>query len=374
VIDTRRCAGAGAAVLLLVLVIVLGSASGGVFVQRTTKVTRTALIASDSRCDVSSAGQFVYHWPIKPFGRQHPVRGGFADPRTLVREAAVGADSSRSAGSFTFHNGIDIYARTGTPVYPVVSGTVARRLYSDEVSVETNDERVFQYFHIRPRVRVGARVIADRTVLGRVLPGWLHVHLTEIDVFRVHNPLDPGHLEPYADHTAPSVDGLAFSAADGHTISPQKLTGDVSVAANAEDLPPIPVPGEWFGFPVTPAVISWRITTPGGQVVVPETIVADFRHTEPRNAEFWRIYAPGTYQNFPRFGRRSYFHLPGRYMFDLTPSLFRTERFPNGHYLLTADVADVCGNHGSLTESIRIDNPAGATSSGRSRVRAVGFG
>jgi hypothetical protein len=357
VIDTRRCAGTGAAVLVLVLVIVLGSASGGVFVQRAAKVTRTALIASDSRCNPSPAGRLVYHWPIKPFGRQHPVRGGFADPRTLVREAAVGADSSRSAGSFTFHNGIDIYARTGTPVYPVVSGTVARRLYSDEVSVETNDERIFQYFHIRPRVRVGERVVADRTMLGRVLPGWLHVHLTEIDLFRVHNPLDPGHLEPYADHTAPSVDGLAFSAADGHGISPQKLAGDVSVAANAEDLPPIPVPGEWFGFPVTPALGSWRMTTRGGTTVVPETIVADFRHTEPRNGEFWRIYAPGTYQNFPHFGHRSYFHLAGRYMFDLTPSPLETGRFRNGNYVLTVVVADVCGNRGSFSEPIRIDNP-----------------
>lgn len=358
-IDTKRYTRAGAAILVLALVTVLGSASAAVFAQQATKITRTARVASDSRCDVSSAGQFVYHWPIKPFGRQHPVRGGFADPRTLVREAAVGADSSRSAGSFTFHNGIDIYARTGTPVYPVVSGTVARRLYSDEVSVETNDGRVFQYFHIRPRVRVGDRVVADRTVLGRVLPGWLHVHLAEIDVFRVHNPLDPGHLEPYVDHTAPSVDGLAFSAADGHTISPQKLTGDISVAASAEDLPPIPVPGEWFGFPVTPALVAWRMTTAGGTTVVPETIVADFRHTEPRNAEFWRIYAPGTYQNFPRFGHHSYFHLPGRYMFDLTPSLLETGRFPNGNYVLTVVVSDVCGNRGSLSVPIRIDNPTG---------------
>jgi uncharacterized cupredoxin-like copper-binding protein len=46
VIDTRRCAGAGAAVLLLVLVIVLGSASGGVFVQRTTKVTADAAMTA----------------------------------------------------------------------------------------------------------------------------------------------------------------------------------------------------------------------------------------------------------------------------------------------------------------------------------------
>jgi hypothetical protein len=242
-------------------------------------------------------------------------------------------------------------------VYPVVSGTVARRLYSDEVSVETTDGRIFQYFHIKPRVRVGGRVIADRTVLGRVRPGWLHVHLAEIDFFRVHNPLDPGHLEPYADHTTPSVDGLAFSSADGDAIPPQELAGDISVAANAEDLPPIPVPGEWLDFPVTPALVSWRMTTASGKTVVPERVIADFRHTEPRNSEFWRVYAAGTYQNFPHFGHRSYSHLPGRYVFNLTPRLLQTRRFPNGRYVLTAVVADVCGNRGSLSEPVRIDNP-----------------
>jgi hypothetical protein len=350
------------AVFALVLMVALGSthrlARGGVFEER-AHVTRTSAVAKDSPCAHPQLGRLVYHWPIKPFGRQHPVRGNFADPRTLAREAAFGADSPRSPGSFTFHNGIDIYARTGTAVYPVVSGTVERRLYADEVSVETNDGRIFQYFHIRPRVQVGAHVVAYRTLLGRVLPEWLHIHLSEIDVFRVHNPLDPGHLEPYADHTTPSVDALSFSAADGHAVSPQRLTGDVIVAANAEDLPPIPVPGEWFDLPVTPALISWRMTTTGGRIVVPETIVADFRHTEPRNSDFWRVYAPGTYQNFPRFGHRSYFHLPGRYLFNLTPTPIDTGRFPNGNYVVTAVVADVCGNRGSLSESIQIDNPNG---------------
>lgn len=359
----RAVAVADLAVFALVLVGALGSthrsAHGGVFEDRALRVARTSLVARDSPCAHPPIGRLVYHWPIKPFDRQHPVRGGFADPRTLAREAALGADSPRSAGSFTFHNGIDIYARTGTAVYPVVSGTVDRQLYADEVSVETNDGRVFQYFHIRPRVRVGARVVADRTLLGRVLPDWLHVHLSEIDFFRVHNPLDPGHLEPYTDHTTPSVDALVFSAADGHAISPQKLAGNVLVAANAEDLPSIPVPGEWFDFPVTPALVSWRLTTTGGRIVVPETIVADFRHTEPRNSDFWRVYAPGTYQNFPRFGRRFYFHLPGRYLFNLTPTPIETGRFPNGHYVLTAAVADICGNRGSLSESIQIDNPNG---------------
>jgi murein DD-endopeptidase MepM/ murein hydrolase activator NlpD len=55
--------------------------------------------------------------------------------------------SSRSrlvtAGSFTFHNGVDISAPTGTPVYPVVSG-IAHVNSGDLVAVTTNDRRAFQ--------------------------------------------------------------------------------------------------------------------------------------------------------------------------------------------------------------------------------------
>ena len=32
---------------------------------------------------VNGSESFAYHWPIKPFDRQHPIRGAFGDPRTL---------------------------------------------------------------------------------------------------------------------------------------------------------------------------------------------------------------------------------------------------------------------------------------------------
>lgn len=139
-------------------------------------------------------------------------------------------------------------------------------------------------------------------------------------------------------------------------ISTPRTRGRVQIAADAEDRTPLAVPGIWFGFPVTPAVVAWRLARPDGRVVEPERIVADFRHTEPDNNDFWRVYAPGTYQNFPVFGHRYYWHRPGQYLFRLTPQGLDTPRLRDGTYLLTVNVADVCGNRGSLTESIRIAN------------------
>src|SRR5437762_1231281 len=67
-----------------------------------------------------------YHWPVKPFDRQHPVRGAFGDPRTLVVDEPFGVTRPYDGGAYSFHNGIDIVAARGTPVYPVVSGRVVK--------------------------------------------------------------------------------------------------------------------------------------------------------------------------------------------------------------------------------------------------------
>jgi len=79
------------------------------------------------------------------------------------------------------------------------------------VIVATNDFHTFQYFHLTPRVRPGQHATADRTILGTVKPRWFHVHFSEIDGARVHNPIDPGHLDPYHDHTIHQVNELDFT-------------------------------------------------------------------------------------------------------------------------------------------------------------------
>jgi murein DD-endopeptidase MepM/ murein hydrolase activator NlpD len=339
----------------LVLVAVVAGAVWATGARGGGGVAQAAARASPAVCERPRLGRLAYGYPVRPFGRQHPIRGNFGDPRTLVGESGFGADTPRSPGSFTFHNGVDISAPTATAVYPVVSG-VARIGYADEVIVVTADGRRFQYFHIRPAVRPGQRVTAYRTLLGRILPGWGHVHLTEIDGFRVHNPVDPGHLEPYRDQTSPAVDALLFSSENGQALDPQKLRGRVLIAANARDTPPLPVPGPWFDFPVTPALVAWRLATAKGRIVLPERVTVDFRHREPPNRDFWRVYAAGTYQNFPVFGHRYFFRRPGRYLFNLTPTPLDTRRLPDGDYILTVAAADVCGNRGSLSERVRIRN------------------
>ena len=124
-----------------------------------------------------------YQSPVKPFDRQHPVRGSFGDPTDGLQGVP---DSSRRAhrwpGESSLHRGIDIVAPDGSLVYPVASGTVTHVDTRDHwVKVDSGGGRVFEYWHIHAMVSVGAHVEASRTVLGHIMRGSGHVHLTELE-------------------------------------------------------------------------------------------------------------------------------------------------------------------------------------------------
>jgi hypothetical protein len=304
----------------------------------------------------------AYPWPLKPFDSQHPIRGSFGDPRTLFEEPLY-LDGINGPGSFTFHNGLDISAPDGTDVYPVVSG-IAHLLDGTAVSVETLDRRVFQYFHVVPRVVDGERVRARETVLGSVEAPYGHVHLSEIDGTRITNPLLPGHLTPYRDRTRPIVDGVELRNTAGRRISPLGVCGGVTIVAGAEDTPPLPVPGTFAGLPVAPALVTWQLVRIGRSVVVPTTVVADFRRTLPPPRDFWSVYARGTYENAPRFGREQFNAMPGRFLFMLDGAL-DTKKLPNGLYAVHVAAKDERGNTGTLTQRFWILNaptPSGCRS------------
>src|SRR5215207_4306150 len=154
----------------------------------------------------------AYGWPVKPFDEQHAVRGNFGDPRTLFSAPPTSVGLFHGAGTFSFHLGVDISAPDGTAVYPVASGTVSR-VKTQTVVVDAGSDR-FEYWHVKANVRVGQRVTARSTVLGHVVRGAGHVHLTEVAAGWVTNPLLRGHLTPYRDTTVPQVASVRIQSSD----------------------------------------------------------------------------------------------------------------------------------------------------------------
>jgi hypothetical protein len=297
----------------------------------------------------------AYPWPVKPFTKQHPVRANFGDPRTIFL-LPLFDDGIDGPGDFQFHNGIDISAPDGTEVYPVMSGT-AKLINGLAVGVDTGTGRSFQYWHIVPVVLDGEHVVAGQTVLGYVAHSYGHVHLSEFRGGRIWNPLSKGGIAPYRDTVKPTVSSILFRAWNTlPELDPLGLCGKISIVAEAYDMPQLKVTGTFAGFPVAPALVTWTLRRVAGELIVPPTVAVDFRGTLPSAADFWDVYARGTYQNAPRFERRQFNLMPGRFLFQLTKQGLDTRTLPNGVYQVTVQASDIRGHARSLSRRFTIVN------------------
>ncbi len=292
--------------------------------------------ATTSVAVASSAGAGCtggYGWPVKPFDRAHPIRGAFGDPRTVFDGASSAKTVLAADGRFSFHHGVDISAPDATPVYAVASGTVVRT-HGNRVTVDCGNGRIFEYWHLEPATRVGRHAEAGKTLLGYIQEKREHVHLRHIEAGRSVNPVAGNRLTPYSDSTVPEV--LRISARrDGHRIA---------FVARAVDMPSLPVPGRWHGFPVTPALVTWRIQTRGGRVVVPTRVARDVRETIPSGDQFWTTFARGSHQNWPVFTDGKARGMTGRYVFRLTSGWLDTRGLADGRYVLVVVAQDTEGN------------------------------
>jgi hypothetical protein len=310
-------------------------------------------------CCAGSAS--AYPWPFKPFDAQHPIRGFFGDPRT-VYENGILSGAFDGPGFISFHQGVDIAAANGTPIYAVANGTV-HYLGAATLNLVTTHGVTFQYFHIIPTVGEAQQVRVSKTILGYVQPPYGHVHLTEIDGIHAVNPLQKGHLTPYRDHTTPKVREIAVRNQSGDVQTPIGLCGRVELDVDAYDTQPVLVPGTYRNLPASPAFVQWSLQRVGGKAVVPLTTIWDVRKTLPGNAQFFKYYAKGTYENSPRFGDQQYAGMPGRYLYLLAGN-FDTTGVANGNYQITVRVADIRGNRSTSTQRISILNAKSGTCPG----------
>jgi hypothetical protein len=298
----------------------------------------------------------LYGWPVKPFDKPHPIRGSFGDPRTVFRGPNVEGTLLEGDGGFSFHQGVDISAPDGSPVYAVASGTVTRAR-GGRVTVDCGSGRSFQYWHIDPVARVGQHAVAGKTLLGFIQPKREHVHLTHLEKARAVNPAARGRLTPYRDATAPDVLGVAISHGGLDLGATERdVSGRVYLVAETTDMPALPVPGRWHGFPVTPALVTWRIEASSGRVVVGRQVARDVQTAVPKNDRFWDTFARGTHQNWPVFDGRKERGMTGRYLFKLSARPFDTTRLADGEYELVVAAADTAGNRDERRLSFSVDN------------------
>ena len=298
--------------------------------------------------------------------RPHQVRGAFGDPRTQFEGPPTLDTLLAGRGKFSFHDGIDITAPDHTAVYPVASGTVTQ--VTDEwVGVDCGNGRVFEYWHIDGNVRVGQEVVAGETLLGRIKRSEAHVHLTQRENGRVVNPVAPGRLAPYEDTTSPEILDVALRGDErGPDDMLQAISGRVHLLAEAIDAaepidtPGLRTPGAYRNWPVTPALVTWRIERWNGQVVVSPRVARDVRRFLPEEGSFWSSFARGTHQNQSVFGSHYSYLQHGRYVFRLTPRPFDTRTLRDGVYDLVVTATDIAGHRDSARIRFTVQNGSGA--------------
>jgi hypothetical protein len=325
-------------------------------VVATTLVVAVGMGVVDSSASGRLEAAGSYRWPVKPFDKQHPVRGSFGDPRTIFNAAPTLRGVLSGGGTFEFHKGVDISAPNGTAVYPVLAGVVTQVNGRDKwVEVDSGGGRIFEYWHITAVVSAGSAVEAGKTVLGHIVRPAAHVHLSELNGGRYVNPLAPGHLGPYNDQTTPRVTSISLRRSEtSRDQLPNSVSGRVLLIAGAEDDPTMSAPGSWHGLPVAPALVTWKIRTWTGKVVLGPQVAADFRRTLP-GWSLWSVYARGTYQNMAVLGHHYSWAQPGSYLFRLGPA-FNTRRLRNGTYDLVVTATDIRGNSSSLKRRFTVEN------------------
>jgi hypothetical protein len=291
-------------------------------VRTTLLVLLTVLLAAvaavavpDGRAARTQAPVCSYGWPVKPFHRQHPVRGLFGDPR-------IGRDDDGSI-SQQFHFGIDVSAPNGTAVYATQSGTVTLP-HPDVVAIVAGN-REFAYWHVIPTVPSGTHAVAYRTLIGRIQEPWAHVHFAESVGGVFLNPLRPGALGPYTDATKPTVRSIRL-APDG--------AGRLDLIADVFDATPLTVAPPWAGKPVMPALVYWRLRGPEVAASGWRTAL-DFRETIPDASRFFAVYAAGTRQNLAS--------VQARYRVYLARGV-DLRSLPSGRYTVEVVAADGHGN------------------------------
>jgi hypothetical protein len=279
----------------------------------------------------------AYGWPLKPFGKEHPLRGTFGDPRFHLD-----AEGQLSA----FHFGIDIVARDGAPVYAVEPGVVVRR-HATSVTIGRRSGRRYGYWHVLPVVRSGTHVKLHQ-LIGHVARGWGHVHFAESFKGSYRNPLRKGAIAPYYDHTAPTVASVQILRPDGSAADTTHVAGAVDISADIFDTPTEMPPSPWDVARFVPAAVSWTLSDASG-AEVESTLAVNFGFGLPPNALYPLTYVVGSYQNKP--------HRPGHYVFWLAHGL-DTTGFADGPYTLEVLASDTRNNVGRFTVPLVVANGA----------------
>lgn len=163
-------------------------------------------------------------WPVTPFNQSQEITGNFCE----YRDTSPGGH---------FHNGTDIPKPDGSAVYPVKDGVLtAKSSAGSNAYVRVND---IAYVHIfpNPALSIGDSVFASQTILGTILSGLGHVHLTNGFPGGEKNSMLPNSgLTPLNDPWPPVIRYVQFYFNNTTSMFPgNELSGKVDIVVKVDE-------------------------------------------------------------------------------------------------------------------------------------------
>jgi hypothetical protein len=147
---------------------------------------------------IPGRSQDLFPWPVEPFYENHYVTGTFCEYR-----------STTTPGHF--HNGTDIPKPDYSPVYPVRDGIVTTIYPTGTDRYVRVQDKAYVHITPNPALSVGDSVYASVTVLGNILAGQGHVHLTNgYAGSEVNSMVDHNSLAYLVDTWAPEITYVRF--------------------------------------------------------------------------------------------------------------------------------------------------------------------
>lgn len=275
------------------------------------------------------SGQAVraqYPWPLQPFDASQRITGTFCE--------------YRGPSNPHFHNGVDIPQADGTPVYPVVDGTVTAIASVGANAYVRVDS--FAYVHIQPNpsLSIGNAVIARQTVLGTILPGQGHVHFVDGYAGAQQNAIrSGGGLTPYDDPWAPVISDIRYYVQPTRQrLAPGQLTGPVEITFRVEEAN-APPGTSGAGLNNGAYTVGYKVLTRDRQteVFVPGEDGVVFRFDrKPSEAYVHHVFDP------LQASTSRHVYIPTNTL--QTPSAWDTAALPDGDYTLALFAGDTRGN------------------------------
>jgi murein DD-endopeptidase MepM/ murein hydrolase activator NlpD len=164
-----------------------------------------------------------YPYPLKPFNEPHSVTGSFGE--------------YRGPTDAHFHNGTDIPDNDGTNVYAVADAVVSGISTTGVNAYIRAGDNVYVHIIPNPALPIGTPVKKGETVIGTILSGQGHVHLSEGPAGAYLNAIRPtGGLTPFVDTWKPVISNLKFwHLESGQSLTANALAGNVKITMQVRD-------------------------------------------------------------------------------------------------------------------------------------------